>query len=84
MKLTVVAVYDTAVQAYGRPIFVPAVGVAVRSFNDEVNRKVADNQMNAHPEDFALFHLADFDEETGKFIEVEQRCLSRGKDVVQP
>lgn len=65
--LTVVSVMDNALGAYGRPIFVQSKGVALRSFIDEVNRSGADNQMNQHPGDFALYVLGFFDDETGAF-----------------
>lgn len=84
VKRAVCAVYDSAVNAYGQPFFVVAVGAALRSFVDEVNRKAPDNQLNQHPEDFVLFHLADFDEESGEFLSTERGIVSlaRGKDVV--
>lgn len=81
--LVVVAVRDSAVKAYGRPIFVPSVGVALRSFSDEVNREAAENAMNMHPSDFELFEIAAFDEDTGVFRDAPEgvRSLARGKDV---
>lgn len=81
--LYVVAVRDAAVHAFNRPFFVPTIGVAVRSFADEVNRKADDNQMFRHPEDFELWSLGVFDDETGEFQAAEKRCVSRAKDVVQ-
>lgn len=84
MKLVVVSVWDSAAQAYNRPIFVPTKGVALRSFTDEVNRKAADNPLNAHPEDYELRILAEFEEETGVFQVAPEgvgACLARGKDV---
>ena len=81
--LYVVAVRDSAVRAFNRPVFVPTIGVAVRSFADEVNRKSEDNQMFRHPDDFELWSLALFDDETGEFQAAEQRCVARAKDVVQ-
>lgn len=85
MKRAVCAVFDSAIASYGQPFFVPHVGAALRSFVDEVNRKAQDNQLNAHPEDFVLFHLAYFDDETGEFMSTERGvvALARGKDVVQ-
>lgn len=82
-KLCVVAVFDSAVQAYGRPIFVQTPGVAVRSFRDEVNRSSEDNQLHRHPEDFELRLLCWFDEETGVFgtDDGDIRVLARGKDL---
>lgn len=67
MVLIVLSVYDRAAQAYGRPLFMPAVGVAVRSFTDEVNREDAQNDMFKHPEHFELFELGSFDDSSGRF-----------------
>lgn len=82
-KLVVVGVMDSAIQAFGRPVFVPAIGAALRSFTDEVNRAGSDNALNAHPDDFVLVLLGYFDEESGVFSVDEngQRVLARGKDV---
>lgn len=84
-KLVVLSVFDHAVQAFGRPIFVPAIGAGLRSFVDEVNRKAEDNNLYQHAEDFDLSYLADFDEERGEFTKPEGgvRVLARGKDVKQ-
>lgn len=65
MILNICSVFDKAAQAYGRPIFVPAVGSASRSFSDEVNRVDPSNEMNRHPQDFSLFILGQFDDSTG-------------------
>lgn len=67
MRYTVCSVYDEAAQCFGRPIFAPAIGAAVRSLADEVNRSSPDNQMFLHPADFKLFHLGLFDDSTGLF-----------------
>lgn len=81
-KLLCVAVFDSAVQAYNRPFFVPARGLAVRSFTDEVNRKAPDNVMNAHPGDFDLVLLGTWDEGEGEFVnELTRTVLARGVDV---
>lgn len=84
-KLQVCAVWDSAVQAFNRPIFVPHAQAAVRSFSDEVNRSSEDNTLNKHPDDFELRLLATFDEESGQFGVPEggTRVLVRAKDVVR-
>lgn len=82
-KHAVVAVKDSAVQAFNRPFYAPAIGAALRSFNDEVNRKDKDNTMAQHPDDFELWHLATFDDTEGTFTP-ELRLLARAKDVVTP
>jgi hypothetical protein len=61
----IVSVKDRAAGAFGRPFFVPSVGLAIRSFSDEVNRSADDNQMNRHPDDFDLYELGTYDDETG-------------------
>lgn len=80
MNLVICAVRDSAVNAFIRPFYVPAVGAAIRGFSDEVNRK--DSEMHKHPEDYELFELGVFDEDTGRFSQLsEPRALARGKDV---
>lgn len=82
-KLAVCAVFDSALAAYGRPLFVPAVGAAIRSFTDEANSKDGQAAIALHPEDYTLWQLAFFDDETGEFItDGVKRSLARGKDVV--
>ena len=67
MKMIVCSIKDRAADAYGRPFYVPAVGVAIRSFQDEVNRAADDSQIYQHPDDFDLFDLGVFDDSTGLF-----------------
>lgn len=83
MRKPVVAIWDAAVQMFGPPYVVVAIGAALRTFVDEVNRDAEGNPLSAHPEDYEMHLLADFDEESGKFVEPEggTRMLARGKDV---
>lgn len=85
MKNAVCSVYDSAVGSYGRPIYAPSVGAAMRSFTDEVNRVAQDNPLNKHPDDFHLELLAEFDDETGEYCVPEtggRRVLARAKDLI--
>jgi hypothetical protein len=82
MKLIICTVKDRAADAYGRPMFVPSTGVAIRSFSDEINRNNAENQLYNHPDDFDLYELGEFDDNTGLFSLHEQpKLLSLGKQV---
>jgi len=82
MKLTICTVKDRAADAYGRPMFVPSTGVAIRSFSDEINRQSDDNQMYNHSDDFDLYELGEFDDNTGLFTLHEQpKLLTLGKQV---
>lgn len=85
MKRFVCTVKDLASQLFGQPIFVPAVAQAVRGFRDEVAREAPpeQNPLHAHPEDFELWCLAIYDDESGRFecpADYPQLVV-RGKDV---
>lgn len=83
MVQLVCAVFDQAAGVFGRPIFVAALGLASRSFADEVNRVGDGNSMNAHPQDFSLFHLGSFDDESGRLVSLEApRRLSTASEVM--
>lgn len=74
MNYHIVSILDTAVGAFGRPVFTRSKGEALRIFIDEVNRPNTDQQpnaMNAHPEDYRLFYLGSFDDNTGHFTTPE-------------
>lgn len=80
--LVVCSVRDRALDAFMQPFFAPAIGLAVRSFSDEVNR--ADSPMAAHPEDYDLYQLGTFDDATGTFAGTGPRQVAIGKDVKRP
>lgn len=81
MKLVLCAIRDSAMDAYMRPFAAPSTGMAVRSFQDELRRD--DSEMRKHPEDYELFKLGEFDEESGKLYALQEgpESLIRGKDV---
>lgn len=80
MKLVIVSVKDLAADAFARPFYVQSIGMALRSFMDEVNREDANNTMYHHPDDFALYHLGEFDDNTCKFDLLEiPKLLSSAK-----
>nr|AVQ10208.1 DNA binding protein VP5 [Gokushovirinae environmental samples] len=63
MKLQICAVYDKVAGAYLAPLFVRTSFEAMRMFRDAVGS--ADHQFCKHPEDFVLFRLGEFDDNTG-------------------
>lgn len=83
MKYIMVSVRDSAAGVFGVPFFSPSVGVAIRSFSDEVGRSDAQNQLNRHPEDFELFQLGVFDDNDCDFeIFSSPKSLLRAIDCV--
>jgi hypothetical protein len=82
MISVIVSVKDSAAEAYGRPMYLQSLGVAIRSFTDEVNREDKDNQLFNHPDDFDLYELGVFDDSIGKYeLRDNPTVIVRGKDV---
>lgn len=79
MKIIVCAVRDSAMDSFAQPMFFPTIGVALRTFTDEVNREDPNNNLHKHADDYELHQLAVFEDETGTFDE-EKRMLLRAKD----
>ena len=83
MKMVIVSIKDTAADAFGRPAYVASEGVAVRQFQDEVNRASEDNQLYKHPDAFHMYYLGLFDDTNGVFELLETpKLIARAKDVM--
>lgn len=67
MKIIIVAVRDQKADAFGNPWYAQTVPMALRHFSDAVNNPDPTNQWRNHPEDFALYHLGTFDQQTAQF-----------------
>lgn len=76
----VISIKDSALDAFMQPWYVQTAAQAVRSFNQEVNNP--ESPMNRTPDDFDLYELGTFDENTGQHHnhETPQR-LARAKDM---
>lgn len=84
MTMQMMSVFDVAAGLYARPIFVASVAAGCRLFGDEVRREASDNQLNAHPADFQLFHLGSFDDATGEFTLTAPHRVATGVDFTTP
>lgn len=67
MKMQVIATRDIVANVYGPPMFVVHIGQSIRGFGDECQRKEKGNVLGEHPEDFELWHLGEWDDETADF-----------------
>jgi len=65
MMLKIFSVFDSKVGAYMSPFFMRSTGEAVRAFTQAVSDK--DTQFCKHPEDYTLFELGEWDDQTSKF-----------------
>lgn len=69
MILRICAIFDVKAKAYMLPQFFPTVAVARRGVAAAVNDPAA-GFLHKNPEDFILYHLGDFNDETGQFTQL--------------
>ncbi|WNK12599.1 MAG: nonstructural protein [Microvirus sp.] len=80
MKLKIISLFDSAVESFGRPIFVRHPGEALRSLSDQVNAS-DNNDLARHPQDYSLHLIGEFDEETGELTPCDPERLARAQDL---
>lgn len=80
-KFVICAIRDSAADAFGVPVFFKTLGVATRTFTDEVNRAAEDNPLYRHPEDHDLWLMGEYHADSGEFVLEKPRQLARGQDV---
>lgn len=79
MKLQMFAIKDAALDTFLRPFAANTSQQAARLFQDEINNPQGD--MFKHPDDYTLYNLGDWTDETGAFNTHSQPILIlRGKD----
>lgn len=66
MLINIYTIYDQQAQTYARPMFFPNDATAKRAVGDEVNRHAPDNSLAMHPDDYQLYHLGTFNDDTGE------------------
>ncbi|WNK13579.1 MAG: nonstructural protein [Microvirus sp.] len=67
MKYTIISVRDIVANAYSPPTFHQSKGSALRSFSSEVNRADENNTIYKHPNDYELYALGTYEDETATF-----------------
>ncbi|WNK13105.1 MAG: nonstructural protein [Microvirus sp.] len=63
MKTQIFCIYDSKAAAFLQPFFSATMFTGQRAFTDAVNDK--STLFNKHPEDYTLWHVGGFDDETG-------------------
>lgn len=79
MRTQCFGVFDKKGGVYATPFFCIREGAAIRSFQDIANNP--ETTVYRHPEDYELFHLGDFDDESGEFSPVRPRFVVNGVTV---
>lgn len=78
--MKIIAVRDSAIEAFGTPFFTQTVGQAIRSFIDEINRP--ESNMGQHPEDYDLYEIGEYDTNQAQItVPAQPRLIAVGKDV---
>lgn len=70
MKQKVYSLFDKKANAYLTPVYFNEVGEASRMLATVV--QTADNNISRYPEDFSLYQLGTFDQESGKLESLKQ------------
>ncbi len=79
MKLRVFSVFDVKAGAYLPPFFMPEQGQAIRVFSDAINGSEA---FAKHPEDYSLFLIGDFDDNSGEISPCSPALVGTGLSFV--
>lgn len=67
MEKPIISVHDKKAETYSAPFYPPSKGVAIREFIDIVNKPDENSLYYKHPDDFDLYYLGDFDDQSAKF-----------------
>lgn len=81
MKVNLFSVWDHKAESYLQPFFTQTIGQAERSFRDAVSD--SNHQFCKHAEDYVLFHIAEFDDSTGRIVSFEPRPVMRALDCLR-
>lgn len=66
MKLNLYSVFDSKMASFGHPYATQRDEAAIRSFSDAVNNPAKENDWYRHPEDYSLYRIGEFDNDSAK------------------
>lgn len=82
MQMHIFAIRDRALGAYMQPWVAQTPGLATRMFQDELGNK--EGQMFRHPDDYDLYHIGEFNQDTGVLVpKTSAQLLASGKNLKQ-
>jgi len=77
------SIYDSKIEAYLQPFFMPTKGAAIRAITDTLDDR--EHMFAKHPEDYTLFHLGTFEDGTAVFdIQSTPLALAGLHELVNP
>ncbi len=80
MKLNIYTIFDTASGLYLRPFFNTSDGAALRAFSDIATDP--DHEVGKHPEDYSLFRIGIYDDNTAVLTAENRDCIATGLELV--
>ncbi len=80
MKINIYTIFDTASGLYMRPFFMNADAAAIRTFGELSTD--ADHEVGKHPEDYSLFRIGIYDDNTAVITAETRSCLSTALELV--
>ena len=80
MRHNVYTIYDRASVHYMRIFQAKAHGEVLRAFSDMAMNK--DHEIGAHPEDYSLWFIGTFDDNTGELVRSDFECLGKAHEIV--
>lgn len=83
MNLQAFTVFDKTAAAYGVPFFAATAAVAQRMFGMEVNRADEKSTIYMYPDDYALYHIGEYDDATGVLTPTQPVKLVEGSVFVK-
>ncbi len=82
MKHKMFVIFDSKANAYMQPWFLTQDGMALRAFSDCVNDK--DHNFGRHPEDYTLFTIGEFDDQTAQVEWITPQTMGNGIAYLKP
>lgn len=84
MMMKIYSVFDAKLATFGRPWFQMRDAAALREFSDAVNdTSNPNNQWHSHPEDFSLFRIGEYDDQSGEIIPCTPESLVTASSLVK-
>ena len=80
MIINVYTIFDVKAQFYNKPFYLANDSVAVRTFSDLANDPQTD--VAKHPEDYILFALGTYNDETAKIEWNEPKTMCRAHELI--
>ena len=82
MKHKVFAIHDSKAGAFLPPFILPRVEIAIRTFQDCI--AATDHQFSKHPEDYNLFTLGEWSDDSGMYDVGVPELVVTGLESVNP